>query len=99
MLIAARPGPNPEVSMVLRLEGARCASTLKTNTLPPVATHKSDSKPTANRQQSDSNLLTPARPDAILESETVYPRLCAGTSTPAEPPGVNGLQVRSLTTE
>ena len=60
---------------------------------------KSDSNSTATRQQIDINSLTPIHPDAILESETVHPKLCAGAPTPAEPPGVNGLQYRSLTTE
>jgi len=45
----------------------------------------------SNRHQFDSNLLTPIHPDAILESGTVHPGLCAGAPTPVEPPGVNGL--------
>jgi len=110
----AGPGPNPEVSMVIRPEEAGCpiladelvrsarldkgwelrfhySENKHFTSSSPKKCCQNDSKPTANRHQSDSTLLTPAYPDAILESERVHSGLCAGASTPAEPPGVNGL--------
>ena len=54
---------------------------------------------TAKRQQLDSNSLTPAYPDAILESGTVRPGTLCGRVDSSRAPRGKRLVIRSLTTK